>query len=52
MNDSGNLLIFRREVGLDPFVPATLQGINLRVSLADELKCHTGTGALVLSGTV
>ena len=41
-----------RGLRLEPFFPAALQGINLRVSHVNELPCHPGTGFLIGSVSV
>ncbi len=48
----GPLLWFDGEIGVDPFVPAALEGINFGVSLFHKMPCHPGTGRFVMSGAV
>jgi hypothetical protein len=43
---------FYWEVALFPFVPATLEGVDFRVSLVHEFLCHPGTRSLAGSGAV
>jgi hypothetical protein len=46
------LFVFCRETGTDPFVPAAFQRKDACISILHELPCHTGTGRLVVSGSV
>src|SRR5512135_1721370 len=46
------LLLLRRVVGPDPFLPAPLEGIDLRESHVHQLLRHTSAGCLRRSGTV
>ena len=40
------------ELGSEPFVPASLEGVDRDVSFLHKLPCHPGTGPFIRSGTV
>ena len=46
------LFLLSGELGLLPFLPTALQSVDPGISFIHELKCHTGTGGLLCSGTV
>ena len=46
------LLLLSWKAGLLPILPTPLQGVDLRVTVAFEFLCHTGTGVLIASGAV
>ena len=46
------LLLLRRIIGFDPFLPSPLKGVYLGESHRDQLQCHPGTGSFVGSGAV